>query len=92
MVAGLHVHRVEILVRVWEMRGCRVCAIVHKGLEIRAIMIVVACLRIGDAIDGDVIFTEQRKKEITGHTRGVRKVHILSRSRNQFNSDVEFDL
>jgi len=55
-------------------------------------MILLARLSDGDAIENDVILTEQRLKEIIGHGREFRKVHILSRSRNQFNSDVDFDI
>jgi len=55
-------------------------------------MIVLARLHDDDTIESDVTLTEQRVEEIFGHTRRVSKVHILSRRRDQFTPDVEFDI
>ena len=41
-------------------------------------MIVLTRLRDGDAIESDVIFTEQGVEEIICHGHEFRKVHILS--------------
>ena len=56
------------------------------------IMIVLVRLRDGDAIDSDVKLTEQGVEEIIGHGREVRKVHILSWSRDSFTPDIEFHI
>ena len=55
-------------------------------------MTVLARLCDGDAIESDVTLTEHRVEEIIGHGCEVGKVHILSRSRDKFNQDVEFDI
>jgi len=60
------------------------CAVVHRILEIRAIMLVLARLRNGDTVESDVTSTQQTVEEIIGHARGNHEVQILSRSRNKF--------
>jgi len=55
-------------------------------------MIVLTRLRDGETIDSDVTLTEQGVEEIIGHARVVRKVRMLSRSRDQFTPDDEFDI
>jgi len=55
-------------------------------------MIALARLRYCDAIENDVTLTEQGVEEIIYYARVDRKVHILSRGRDQFISDVEFDI
>ena len=49
-VTRMYVARVEIQVRVREMRGRRILAVGHESLEIEAITIVLTSLRDGDAI------------------------------------------
>ena len=65
-VTRLHVARFEKSVRVWHMRGCRMCAVGHHSLEIGAIIMVLSPLRDGDAIESDVTLSEQRVEEIIG--------------------------
>ena len=74
------------------MRCCSIRAVVHESLEIREIILVLARLRDGEAVDSDVTLTVQRAMEIIGHVRGVRKGHILSRSRNKFPTEVDFHI
>jgi len=59
-VAGLHVARIEIPVRVREMRGCCIVAVGQESLEIRALIIVLARLRDGYDIESDITLTEKR--------------------------------
>ena len=75
------------------MRGCRISAVGQESLDIRAIILVLAGLRDCDAVESDAILTEQWVKEIIGHGRVVRSVHILSRNPiDQFTPDVYFDI
>jgi len=53
---------------------------------------VPAHLRDYDAIECDVILTEQTVEEITVHGRVVRSVQILPRTGKQFTPDVEIDI
>ena len=55
-------------------------------------MIVFVCVRDGDTIDSDVTLTDQGVEKIIGHGREVCKVHILSRSPDQFSPEVDFDI
>jgi len=41
-----------------DMCAYRLCAVGHESLEIGAIMVMLARLRYGDAIESDVILTE----------------------------------
>ena len=45
-----------------------------------------------DAIESDVTLTEYGVEEVIRLTRVVRKIHILSRGRYQFTSDIVFDI
>ena len=53
---------------------------------------MLAGLRDVDSIESDVTFTEFEVEEIICHARVVRKVHILSRGRYQYTSDVQFGI
>ena len=55
-------------------------------------MIMLALLQDGDAIESDVTLTEEGVEEIICPDREVRKGHKLFRDRNQFTSDIEFDI
>ena len=55
-------------------------------------MEMLARLRHVDAIEGDVTLTEEGVKKIICHARVVLKIHILSRARYQFTSEVEFHI
>ena len=74
---GLHVASFAVPVRVREMRGCRIVAVVQESLEIRVIIIMLARLCESDTIQGVVTLTEQRVEEIIGYSHVVCKVHIL---------------
>jgi len=73
------------------MRDCFSCAVGHQSFEIRAIMIMLTRLRDGDDIESDVILTEEGVEKFICHAREIRNVHILSRGRDEFTSDIEFD-
>ena len=55
-------------------------------------IIVLARLLDGVAIEYDFTLTEQSLEEIIFHGRVVCKVHIFLRTQDQFTSDVEFDI
>jgi len=54
-------------------------------------MVIITRLGNGVAFERDVTLTEQGVVEINCYARGVRKIHILSRGRSQFTSDVDCD-
>jgi len=54
-------------------------------------MIMLTRLRDGDDIESDVILTEEGVEKFICHAREIRNVHILSRGRDEFTSDIEFD-
>jgi len=74
------------------MRGNRICVIDNESVEIRAIMWVLIRLGDGYVIESEVRLSEQTEEEIICQNREIRIVCILSRGRNQFTSDIEFDI
>jgi len=58
VIAGQYVGSIAIPVCVREMRGCRIGAVGQESLEIRAIILVLARLRLFDAVESDVTLTE----------------------------------
>jgi len=88
----MHVDRVSIPLRVGELRGNYIVAVGQERHEIKTIIIVVARLRDGYAIESEATKPEQRVEKIIVHGRVVSRVHILPRTRNQFTSDIEVDI
>jgi len=53
---------------------------------------VLARLRVGDAIEGDVTLADQLVEEIIGHGHSVCKIHVLPLARDQFSLNVDFNI